>query len=283
MKSVLLPTDFSENSWNAIKYALAFLKNEECVFYLLYVNTVSQNIINDSAYIASENVIEDIYIKPSKIKLLAMLKRISKISNNSLHKFYTIVDYGFFIDSIRKQIHEKQIDLIVMGTKGASGLKKIIIGSRAGDVVVKVKCTTLIVPENSKYQKIDEVAFPTDFSSFNNFNTLNPLLKVIKRDDAKLSFLHINKKKSPLNSDQKKNKALLEDFFMDYNHEFFFLSHTKLEDAIQCFTESRGIDMIAMVAKNLNFFQQILFHTRVENITYHADIPFLVLHENTNI
>ncbi|MBT8245858.1 MAG: universal stress protein [Winogradskyella sp.] len=282
MKSVLLPTDFSENSWNAIKYALAFLKNEECVFYLLHVNTVSQHILNDSAYIASENVIEEIYIKPSRIKLLSILKRISQISNNSLHKFYTVVEYGFFIDCIRKQIEEKRIDLIVMGTKGASGLKKIIIGSYAGDVVVKVKCTTLVVPENSSYKDIEEVAFPTDFSSFNNFNTLTPLLNIIKTHEAKLSFLYVNKKKAELNYEQNKNKDLLEDFFMDYDHEFYFLTNKKLENAIQCFTESRGIDMIAMVAKNLNYFQQILFHTRVENITYHTDIPFLVLHEKIN-
>ena len=48
---------------------------------------------------------------------------------------------------------------------------------------------------------------------------------------------------------------------------------------MQCFVESRNVDVIAMVAKNLNYFQQILFHTKVEEISYHTDIPFLVLHE----
>ncbi|SHH66866.1 universal stress protein [Winogradskyella jejuensis] len=279
MKSVLLPTDFSDNSWNAIKYALAFLQDEECLFYLLHVNTMSHAILNDPAYIASENVIEDVYIKPSKVKLRSILKRISEVSNSNLHKFYTVVDYGFFIDSIRKQIVEKSIDLIVMGTKGASGLKKIIIGSNAGDVVVKVKCATLVVPENCEYKHIEEVAFPTDFSSFNSFKTLKPLLSIIENYGAKLSFLHVSKNKSQLNYEQQKNKELLIDFFAGYNTKCYYLSNRHLEDAVQCFTESRGINMIAMVAKNLNYFQQILFHTRVEKITYHTEIPFLVLHE----
>lgn len=281
MKSVLLPTDFSQNSWNAIEYALEFLKDEPCVFYLLHVNTLSHSILNDPTYRDSSNVIEEVYTKPSKVQLLKLMKRISKVSNNKAHRFYSIVDNGFFIDVIRSQIIDKQIDLIIMGTKGASGLKKIIIGSNAGDVIVKVKCTTLIVPENAKYQAIEEIAFPTDFSSFNNFKTLHPLMTIIEKFAAKLSFLHVNKKKTELNVEQHRNKELLEDFFNGLDYDFYFLTNKRLEDAVQCFTESRAVDMIVMVAKNLNYFQQILFNTRVENISYHTDIPFLVLHETT--
>ena len=281
MKSVLLPTDFSENSWNAIVYALEFLKDEPCVFYLLHVNTLDYSMLNNPDYRDADNVIEDVYTKPSKAKLLNLLKRISKISHNKAHRFYSLVDYGLFIDSIRNQIIDKQIDLIVMGTKGASGLKKIIIGSNAGDVVVKVKCTTLIVPENATFKNVREIAFPTDFSSFNNFKTLRPLMEIIEDYKAQLSFLYVNPKKKELNIEQQKNKDLLEDFFSGFPYDFFYLTNKQLEDAVQCFTQSRAVSMIVMVAKNLNYFQQILFHTKVENISYHTDIPFLVLHETT--
>ena len=282
MKSVLLPTDFSENSWNAIEYALEFLKREPCVFYLLHVNTMSNAILNDPTYISTEDVIEEVYVKPAKTKLHRLLKKISKISNRSNHRFYSVVDYGFFIDAIRRQVEEKNIDLIIMGTKGATGLKRIVIGSNAGDVVVKVKCTTLVVPENAIYDGLGEIAFPTDFSTYNNFNTLKPLVELIEERDSKLSVLHVNKMGTELSEEQENGKDFLQNLFSEYNHKFFFLSNNKLEDAVQCFTESREVDMIAMVAKNLNYFQQILFHTRVENITYHTNIPFLVLHENNN-
>ncbi len=72
---------------------------------------------------------------------------------------------------------------------------------------------------------------------------------------------------------------MLEDFFDNYKHSFHFLTTTKVEEAIQDFTEKSNIDLMIMVAKNLNYFQQILFHTKVEKISYHTDIPFLVLHE----
>ena len=72
---------------------------------------------------------------------------------------------------------------------------------------------------------------------------------------------------------------MLEDFFIHHKYSFHFLTNKRVEDAVQCFVESMGVNMIVMVAKNLNYFQQILFHDKIEEISYHTDVPFLVLHE----
>jgi nucleotide-binding universal stress UspA family protein len=280
MKNILLLTDFSENSWNAIKYAINFFEKEICNFYLLYVNRLSDNILNASPYFASEDVLENIYTKPSKQKLRKVVKRItSHFAPNKNHRFYSLSDYDFFIESIRKHVDEKSIDIIVMGTKGASGLKKIIVGTNTGNVITKVKCTTLAIPEKAEFIKLQEVAFPTDFSLSYDIQILQPLSDILENYKAALRILHISKKKNNLNSDQKRNSELLDDYFNHLNHSFHYLTNKKTEDAIQCFTESRNTDMICMVAKNLNYFQQILFHSKIEEISYYTEIPFLVLHE----
>jgi len=282
MKNILLPTDFSENSWNAIKYAIGFFEKENCNFYLLHVNKLSQVILNDSPYMATEDVIEDIYTKPAKRQLRETLKRITTQSlSNRNHRFYTLTDYNFFIESIRNQVEEKKIDCIVMGTKGASGLKEIIVGSNTGDIITKVKCTTLVVPELAQFYKLSEIAFPTDFSLAYDIQILEPLYEILEKFETALRVLHISKKKADLNSNQNKSKELLDDYFNQFTHSFHYLTNKKVEDAIQYFVESRNISMICMVAKNLNYFQQILFHSKVEAISYHTEIPFLVLHEKT--
>jgi nucleotide-binding universal stress UspA family protein len=280
MKNILLPTDFSDNSWNAIEYALSFYKASNCNFYLLHVNKISNIISHDYPYIPDQDVLLDIYIKSTKNQLKALLKKISEVlPNNKKHNFYTLTDYNIFIESLRKHIEEKKIDVIVMGTKGASGLGQFIIGSNTGDVITKVKCTTLVVPENAKFRKIGEVAFPTDFSLSNDFQVLQPITEILEQKKSALRVLNISRIGLELNTDQQKNKELLEDYFDHYKYSFHFLTNKKVEDALQFFVESRAIDMIAMVAKNLNYFQQILFHNKIEEISYHTDIPFLVLHE----
>ncbi|WP_055444508.1 universal stress protein [Lacinutrix himadriensis] len=280
MNNILLPTDFSDNSWNAITYALRFYENAVCNFYLLHVNELSDVVVNDSTYITSPETIQEAYSKPAKKKLVGLLKRISEeIPHNNNHKFYTISDNNFFIESIREQVQEKKIDVIVMGTKGASGLKKYITGSNTGEVITKVKCTTLVVPENAKFSKIEEVAFPTDYSMNYNLQTLLPLSQILDANPSRLRILHISNADEKLNISQQQNKELLADYFNNTKYSFHNLTNKKVENAIQCFIESRSIGLIAMVAKNLNYFQQILFHNKVENISYHTDIPFLVLHE----
>ena len=68
-------------------------------------------------------------------------------------------------------------------------------------------------------------------------------------------------------------------YFLDENHSFHRIKNKKIENGVQCFVESRNIDLIIMIAKNLNLFQRILFKPTVEEISYHAHVPFLVLHE----
>lgn len=281
MKNILLPTDFSDNSWNAIAYAINMYKNEVCNFYLLNVNRINNTIVSDIPYTPYGDVIDTTLLKPSKQKLKKITERIrTEFSKNLKHKFYTLVDYNYFIDSIRKHVKEKEIDLIIMGTKGASGLKELLIGSNAGEVITKVSCSTLIVPENAVYTSIKEIAFPTDFILSYNTNVLHSIVKILKKETAAaLRILHIAQKGSGLSLDQQNNKEVLEDLFANFKHSFHSLSNNKVEDAIQCFVESRNIDMMAMVAKNLNYFQQILFHSKVEKISYHTNVPFLVLHE----
>ncbi|EDP70424.1 universal stress protein [Flavobacteriales bacterium ALC-1] len=278
--NILLPTDFSENSWNAIKYALELFSATKCDFYLLHINKFENIAPGDSSYVPSIDAIEDIYTKPAKKRLRELLKRVSlNLSHNENHKFYTLSDYNFFLESIRKHVQNKNISMIVMGTKGATGLKKYIVGSNTADVITKVKCTTLAVPENAEYSALNEIAFPTDYALSYDINILQPFTDILNTFKANLRIIHTLKKDTKLNVEQLTNKDILKDYFEDFKPSFHFLTNGKVEDAIQCFVESRDIDMIVMVAKNLNYFQSILFHSKVEKITYHTQTPFLVLHE----
>ena len=196
MKNILLPTDFSENSWNAIKYAIRFFENIECNFYLLHVNRLTNLSANDTPLVLNQDVIEKLYTKPAKQKLRDILKQISKLNiNHKNHKFYTLTDYGFFIESIRENIDEKEIDCIVMGTKGSSGLEKIILGTNTADVITKVKCNLLAVPENADFIVPKEIAFPSDFSLSHSLQVLQPISDILERFNSSLRILHISKNK----------------------------------------------------------------------------------------
>lgn len=278
MKNILLPTDFSENSWNAIKYALQFHKNTACNFYLLHVTVISNYATGEYPLIPMGSLVYQTLLEQAKTSLKDLLEKIKQLPSNPKHKFYTISSYGFFTDAVNNQIDEKNIDLIVMGTKGASGLSEVI-GSNTGDLITKVKCPSLIVPEKAVYRDPKEIAFPTDYNVFYQHKILDTIAELAKMYDSAIRILHIVKKDETLTASQIENKEFLNNFFLDEKHSFHILTNKKIEEGVQCFVESRNIDMIIMVAKNLNLFQRILFKPVVEEISYHIEIPFLVLHE----
>ncbi|GGX18620.1 universal stress protein [Aquimarina muelleri] len=278
MKNILIPTDFSENSWNAIIYALSFFKKAHCNFYFLHVSPFEEMVEDNSFYESEEIIIKNTANSTTK-QMQILLKKIEKLPLNTKHRFFTTNEYMFFVDAVRKQVEQKAIDFIVMGTKGASGIQGKTIGSNTGDVITKVKCPVLVIPEKASYRKPKEIAFPTDYNMLYKSRVLNTITDILDSNKASLRVLHIAKKEQELTGSQKKNKDFLDDSLGKIEHSFHFLSNPNIEEAVQCFVESRNIEVITMVAKNLNFFQRILFHPIVEKISYHTDIPFLVLHE----
>jgi nucleotide-binding universal stress UspA family protein len=279
MKNILIPTDFSENSWNAIAYGLSLFKKTKCTFHLTHVSPVLAASAGEMAMVLPPEIMEENLLKESLEKLDALLERIEKLPFNTKHEFHTSANYGFFIDHIKNDVATKKIDLIIMGTKGASGIKKVALGSNTGHVITKVKCAVLAVPEETSYHKPQRIGFPTDYIIDYDLNILALLKDVTLMTNAQLNFLHIESKHDTMSALQLKNKEFLAHYFKEITHNFSNLESHNLDTAIDRFIRTEKVDMLVMVAKNLNFLERILFRPTVEEISYHISIPFLVLHE----
>lgn len=218
----------------------------------------------------------------TKNLLQDLLNSTKQYCTNTKHSFYAIYEYGFFIESIKKILADRKIDLIAMGTKGASGLREKVVGSNAGDVITKIQHNTLVIPNNVVISKPKEIAFPTNFNIFYSHNILNAITEILELCEANLRIMHVTKKGMELNPEQEGNKTYLLEFMEETQpkgHSFHTVTNKRVKSAIQCFVESRDADMIIMVAKNLNFIQQILFDSIVEKISFHTKIPFYVIHD----
>lgn len=278
MTNVLIPTDFSQNAWNAIKYGLQFFSAEPANFYLLHVSLLERQGADDS--VTANGITFDLTHAKGIAKSLEVVKKqIEENFPNTNHQFFALHEHSFFIEGIKKVVSQRRIDFILMGTKGASGLKEVTIGSRTGEVITRVKCPTLVIPENAQYQPLKEIVLPTDFNLQFRNKILLTLAEIMAIHQSNLRILHVSKTERELSPSQQENKVFLEDFLEDKPHSFYFVTHPILEDSVQTFVEKHGINMIAMVAKNINFFQRLLFKPAVARISYHINIPFLVLHE----
>lgn len=277
MKNILVPTDFSQNSIRALKYAQMLFSSLECNFYLLHIGTLLDTKNDAGLYPKTDKVTES-----TKKELADLVKETREHSLEANHFFFPLHEYGFFITAIKKHLQENNIDLIVMGTKGASGIKEKVVGTHTGDVITKVQCNTLVVPEDVELSKPREIAFPTDLNIFYSLKILRPMMEMVKLGKSQFRIMHAIQEGDHLTEEQKNNKEYLLDFIketLQEGHSFHTITNKKVKSAIQCFVESREIDMMFMVAKNINFIQQVLFDSIVEQISFHTKIPFYVIHE----
>ena len=279
MKKILIPTDFSDNAWNAIAYILAFCKNTPVTFVLVHI--IPPDGIPDELDALTSYVTGDVLESHKILDKLASVKyKIVKKLHTEIHKIETVCIASGFITGIKKLIKKHQVDLIVMGTKGASPTSKNSVGKHTGEVITKIQCPLLVVPEKAVFNFNFNIAFPTDYDFIYKDSILNTLKTIASLHETDLKILRVANTKLPLSSFQLKNRAYLKDYLSkDAATSFHKVDHPDLEYGIQTFVDSMNIGMIAMIAKNLNFFQKLLFNPRVAKMSYYFKIPFLVLHE----
>ena len=114
METILLPTDFSKNSLNAIDFAMKMFKETNCTFYILNIQKAS-SFVSDDLMTASPSVnLYQAIIDTAKKSLDNLIKSVKSKYKNSRHELIPIVDYDNFIDAINQMCEASKIDLIVM-------------------------------------------------------------------------------------------------------------------------------------------------------------------------
>lgn len=281
MKNILIPTDFSDNAWNATRYALELFKNEDCVFHML--NTYTPAIAN-SRFMATTidgGTVENMAQTLSKKGLQNLIKRIDKTFQNSRHSFRVISSFSFLVDEIKEAIVELNIDLVVTGTKGASGIEEVFMGSNTVRIIKSVKnCPVLAVPQYFEFATPNEIAFATDFNRFYTKSELQPLLDLANAFQATIRIVHVQYKIIALTELQQFNLSMLRKYLMKVEHYVHTISElNSISKTLEEFTKELDVHLLAMLNYHHSYMEKITREPVVKRLAFHTQIPLLVIPE----
>lgn len=265
MKKILLPTDFSDNARKAIDYAIALFEKEVCTFYIL------------NAYYAAPSAPGTKFDAEKNIAQL--VKELENDTVNRNHSFQGIVEMETPLNAINITAINNGIELIVMGTKGASGLRSLFLGSNTAYTIKHIEnFPVLAVPESYEYDLPQKIVFANDFKKEVLDREVKPLIEIAKLWDSELVMVHIEAEKE-LSKDQKVNKALLRDSFKSIKYRF--VDETKdssVAGTIQRLEkEYPSIGMVAMLKNKHGFIERLLRESVIRNVAFTTEVPFLVL------
>ena len=279
MKNILLPTDFSRNAWNAITYAIELYKNEPCMFYLL--NTYTPHIAA-SRFMATAVTSESLAVESySKEGLNAVLNTIQNKYDNPLHSFKTISSFSLLADEVRELVNEYTIDMVIMGTKGASGVSEVFMGSNAVRVIKAVKnCPVLAIPEDFTFETPTEIAFATDFNRFYTQSELQPIINLVKTFNSVLRIVHVQDKIKALTELQQFNLNMLRKYFKEVEHYIHTVSElNSVSKTLEVFADELDIHLLAMLNYQHSYMEKVTREPIVKRLVFHTQIPLLVIPE----
>ncbi|WP_435625285.1 universal stress protein [Flagellimonas sp.] len=280
MKKILLPTDFSKNALNAILYALELFKNEKCLFYIL--NTYTPNFYRLDYLIGGPAVstIPDKGVDASLEGLEWTLNHITEKYINPLHQYETVSAFSTLTDQVDEICKKEDIDMIIMGTQGASGAKEFFLGSNTVHVIRKSHTPVLAIPENYPFKAINNILFPTGYDRKYKSEDLHLIKELTIKWDATIHLVHATEEDEK-STDQLQKKEHLADFFKGRKVRFEDITEQYKPNVVHTYVDNNEIDLIVLMNKKHAFLERLLVKQNVDAIGYSSNVPFLVIKDTS--
>lgn len=274
-KKILFPTDFSKAAKNAFIYALKLADSIHAEIVTVHFYQMPQaNYINVSEYLGEIYDVNELSNFENYKQEVPTLRRIAEGNNLGHIKISHALILGDVVHEIKILAENENFDFIVMGTKGATGLKDVLFGTIATKVMNEVSILTLLIPEDCEYKLIDRILFLTqyDLIEIEPFNTVLSF--------AQLFQSHVDCLRIVPNQDRIKNKCLEEWKALSVQKSVSFSTKVgnDIEGIILDSIKSIEANMLAMHVHHKNFVANLIDSSLSKKLALHINIPILAIH-----
>ena len=267
MKTLLIPTDFSKNADHAARYGLSTAQKTNATVILLnsYELPYADTVMTTS--------------------LLEVMRKNSNEQLEALKKKYNAefpdVDIDIMssmnnsIRAIKTHAERLQVDLVVMGTKGATGLQEVLIGSTTASVLSGNVCPVLAIPQNAEMSSMEHAAFFIDGRiGKNDGRALAFLSSFLTVMGASLNVVHVYDEVEEIIEEP----ALLNEH-LTTPYTFGNVYATEVEEGIAKYIDEHDIHLAVMLKRKYTFIERLFHRSQTASMANHSHIPLLAIQE----
>lgn len=267
LKNIFVPTDFSENAEHALQYALNLAKKFKLNIYVFNAHVAN----NQGGMMLSIN---DTIKKEREAELEALLAKIRPELDDDLISGHVAIVHNP-VDAICEQALVNKSNLIIMGTTGATGLKKVFMGSTASNLIRKTNIPVLTVPHNFPVTATKHITLAIDTQDIEYDFFLLPIMNLLLALKSKFTIAHVQDEHKI-----DKDKGVFKFFKnsgIDYNYKQ--LKGNNVEQALLEHAQESNTDLLCMFSHKRNFFQRLTNPSITQKLVMDNKIPLLVLHD----
>ncbi len=282
MKTILVPTDYSENASHALRFAF-YLANQADLNLIVFHWT--EILIPTST---PQFLYKELYEEQRKAKLAELQQETEKViqslelETSKVRVSYVLKDAFSMYDSLIEASKEQNANLIVMGTLGATGLKKVFLGSNTASVIEKSDIPVVAVPVGYALGPIRKVAYASDLKDV--VNEVGELVKFAKIFQASIEIFHVYPSFPQWVDASKENlekiSGQLHDKYADQKFNIHVVQTYKENETvygIKKFVDSYKPDLLAMFTVKRTFWDRLFDSGRTEEVAFDTSIPLLAI------
>lgn len=270
MNKILVPTDFSEQAENALKVAAMLAKKHDAEIYLLHMMEIPMQQIDPIN--AHSDVPEALFFMRLAHKKFEDLMNSDYLKGITVHE---TVKADITFNDIKDACKEYGVDLIVMGSHGASGLKEMFIGSNAEKVVRTSDVPVLVIKNEHKTFEVSDFVFASDFKN-DNKETYKQAVKFAKSFDAKIHLLMVNTSNNfitTLDANTRVNDFISGQAFDNYTITVH--NDTSVEQGILNFSKDIDADLIGISTHGRQGIAHFFNSSISEDLVNHSNRPVI--------
>ncbi len=274
IKNILVPTDFSPCSKNAVRIAVDLCQKFGAKLHLINAIHVPTPHMDIGGQAMIEPMLEE-YEEEINQKFEALDDEIPGLREVK-HDHQAFI--SFTIDAIYTAMETKKIDLIVMGTKGSHDTLEKLLGGVSTEVIRIADVPVLVVPENVKQFNPHKIVFAADFNKIETIGKLKPLKDMAEMFDAEIAIVNVT------NDDKFPFSRLVESFKVDkflkgIKHSFDTVKDDDIRRGLFDFAAQTSADMIVMMPRKHSLFEVIFKSSITKKVAMGLKLPLLTFHE----
>jgi nucleotide-binding universal stress UspA family protein len=269
MLNILVPTDFSDLSKVAIHYALNMAKKMNGKVTLLHVADIGQHAA--SMRLRLHSLIDEL-LRIAEEDFVQLLGEMEKYNKTGKPLKYKIEQGTSFSDTVSDFAKRHRCNLIVMGTHGASGLEKVVMGSNTASMLEVSNVPVLAVPAEATFKSLKSVVYATD--GLSTQKELKQVLGVVGNEQPVLHVIHVTTDRdTAAEAEAKIDKVVVKSGYK--NVLVRVLINNDPVPAIHDYVTNIKVDMLAMFPHQYGFFEKIFKRSVTKELTYLNDVPLL--------
>ena len=275
MKTIIVPTDFSPVATNAMNFAADMATNINASILLLHVYQVPVSMTDVPVVMISTEELK----KSSESKLQQIKDALTHTTSGKI-KIYSEARMGDVSDELEDVCKRIQPFAVIMGTRGTTGVERVLFGSTTLTAIRHLKWPVIVVPPGKEYGTgIKKIGFTCDFDKVVETTPIQFIKNMVKEFGAELHVLNVDYEGKHFKPGTPEESMMLHTLLQDLNPNYHFINNVDIEDGINEFVEKNNIDLLITIPKKHKLLDSLFKHSSTKQLVTQSHVPVMCVHE----